>query len=144
MINMSNIWHILNIDSLTIDASFGLEYYLLGEMDKAKPLLSKGIEFCDMIQKGNLAITQEVINSSDLDAWEDIQILIRCKSPDELKTIVEDAVLVKIDLMKMIEEDATYSKEKIRKIQDFFIDAGKPYLNTAYNIMRRKERCRRW
>lgn len=139
---MSNIWHMLNIDSLTTDASFGLEYYLLGNMDKAKPLLTKGIQFCDMIQKGNLAITQEVINQSDLDAWEDIQILVKCKSPEQLKTIVEDAALVKIDLMKMVQENAVYSEEKIRKMQDFFIDAGKPYLNRAYNIMRRRERCR--
>lgn len=144
MINMSNIWHILNIDSLTTDAGFGLEYYLLGNTDKARHLLTKGIEFCDMIQKGNLAITQEVINSSDLDAWEDIQNLVKCKSPDELKTIVEDAALVKIDLMKMVEENAAYSKEKIRNMQDFFIDTGKPYLSRAYNIMRRRERCRRW
>lgn len=132
----------LNIDSLTTDASFGLEYYLLGNMDKAKLLLTKGIQFCDMIQKGNLAITQEVINQSDLDAWEDIQILVKCKSPEQLKTIVEDAALVKIDLMKMVQENAVYSEEKIRKMQDFFIDAGKPYLNRAYNIMRRKEMCR--
>jgi hypothetical protein len=141
--NMSNIWHMLNIDSLTIDAGFGLEYYLLDNIDKAKPLLSKGIQFCDMIQKGNLAITQEVINYSDLDAWEDIQILVKSKSPDELKTIIEEAALVKIDLMKMVQEDETYAKEKIRKMQDFFIETGKPYLSRAYNLMRRRERCRR-
>lgn len=145
---MSNIWHMLNIDSLTTDAGFGLEYYLLGNIDKAKPLLSKGIQFCDMIQKGNLAITQEVINQSYLDAWEDIQILVRCKSSDELRTmktskdIVEDVALVKIDLIKMVQENAAYSEEKIRKMQDFFIDVGKPYLSIAYNIMRRRERCR--
>ncbi len=84
---MSDIWHILNIDSLTTDAGFGLEYYLLGNRDKTIPLLEKGIQFCDLIQKGNLAIIQEVINSSDLDAWEDIQILVKCKSPEQLKTI---------------------------------------------------------
>jgi len=140
---MSNIWHILNIDSLTIDAGFGLEYYLLGNIDEAKPLLSKGIQFCDMIEKGNVIITtQEVINQSDLDAWEDIQILVKCKSPDELTTIVDKAELIKIDLIKMVQENAVYSEEKIRKIQDFFIDTGKPYLNRAYNIMRRRERCR--
>ncbi len=161
---MSNIWHILNIDSLTTYAGFGLEYYLLGNRDKAKPLLTKGIEFCDMIQKGNLAITQELINQSDLDAWEDIQILVKYKSQDELKTIVEEAALVKIDLMRMVnnsntqsaqpnvlalpcdymllQENATYSEEKIRNIQDFFIDAGKSYLSRAYNIMKRREICR--
>jgi hypothetical protein len=132
----------LNIDSLTTDAGFGLEYYLLGNTDKATPLLSKGIQFCDMIQKGNLAITQEVINSSDLDAWEDIQILVKCKSPEQLKTIIEEAALVKIDLMKMIQENAVYSEEKIRNMQGFFIDTGKPYLSRAYNLMRRMERCR--
>lgn len=140
---MPDIWRMLNIDSLTTDAGFGLEYYLLGNIDKAKPLLTKGIEFCDMIQKGNLAITQEVINYLYLDAWEDIQILVKSKSPEELKTIVEEAVLIKIDLMKMIQEDATYSEEKIRDMQDFFIDVGRPYLGRAYNIMRRMERCRR-
>lgn len=146
---MSKIWHMLNIDSLTIDAGFGLEYYLLGNIDKAKPLLTKGIQFCDIIQKGNLAITQEVINSSYLDAWEDIQILVKCKSQDELKTMkaskdaIEKAISIKIDLMKMVEENATYSEEKIRNMQDFFIDAGNPYLNRAYNLMKRRERCRR-
>ncbi len=139
---MSKIMHMLNIDSLTTDAGFGLEYYLLGNKDKAKPLLTKGIQFCDMVQKGNLATTQEMINQSDLDAWEDIQILVKCKSPEQLKTIVEEAALVKIDLIKMVQENATYSKEKIRKIQEFFIDAGKPYLSRAINLMRRKERCR--
>lgn len=139
---MSNIMHTLNIDSLTIDAGFGLEYYLLGDIDKAKPLLSKGIQFCDMIQKGNLATTQEVITSSDLDAWEDIQILVKCKSPEQLKTIVEEAALVKIDLMKMTQENIVYPKYEIRKIQRFFIDTGKPYLSRAHNLMRRKERCR--
>jgi hypothetical protein len=136
--NMSNIWHMLNIDSLTTDAGFGLEYYLLGNKDKAKPLLTKGIQFCDMVQKGNLAITQEVINSTDLDAWEDIQILVKCKNPEQ----VEKAELVKIDLMKMVQENAVYSEEKIREIQGFFIDTGKPYLSRAYNLMRRRERCR--
>lgn len=146
---MSKIWHMLNIDSLTIDAGFGLEYYLLGNIDKAKPLLTKGIQFCDMIQRGNLAITQEIINSADLDAWEDIQILVKCNSPDQLRTIVEDATLVKIDLMKMVnnsnmlsQENVIYSEDEIRKIQRFFIDAGRPYLSRAYNLMRRKERCR--
>lgn len=149
---MSNIWHILNIHSLTTDAGFGLEYYLLGNKDEAKPLLLKGIQFCDMIQKGNMAIAQDVINSSGLDALEDIQILVKCKSSEQLKTMktfkdafkdtVENAVSIKIDLMKMVQENATYSEEKIRKIQDFFIDVGKPYLSMAYNLMRRKERCR--
>lgn len=138
---MSNIWHMLNIDSLTIDAGFGLEYYLLGNIDKAKPLLTKGIQFCDMIQKGNLAITQEVINYLYLDAWEDIQILVKCKSPEQLKTVVEEAALIKIDLMKMVQENTVYSKDEIRKMQGFFIDAGKPYLSRAYNLMRRRERC---
>ncbi len=139
---MSDIWHILNIHNLTTDAGFGLEYYLLGNRDKAIPLLEKGIQFCDLIQRGNLAITQEIINSSDLDAWEDIQILVKCKSPEQLKTIVEDAAYIKTDLTLMIQENAAYSIEKIRKMQDFFIDAGRPYLNRAYNIMRRRERCR--
>ena len=140
--------NLLNIDSLTIDAGFGLEYYILGNIDKAKPLLSQGIQFCDMIEKGNLAITQEVINSSSLDAWEDIQILVKYKSPEQLKTMkaskdaVEEATLIKIDLMKMIQENAVYSEHEIRKIQRFFIDAGRPYLSRAYNLMRRKERCR--
>lgn len=146
---MSKIWRMLNIDSLTIDAGFGLEYYLLGNIDKAKPLLTKGIQFCDMVQRGNLAITQEIINSADLDAWEDIQILVKCNSPDQLKTIVEETALVKIDLMKMVnnsnmlsQENTVYSEQKIRKIQRFFIDAGRPYLSRAYNLMRIKERCR--
>lgn len=140
---MSNIWRLLNIDSLAIDASFGLEYYLLGNLNKAKPLLTKGIQFCDMIQKGHLAVTQEVINYSDLEAWEDIQVLVKRKSPDELKTVVEDATLVKIDLTKMVQENAVYSEKKIRKIQGFFIDTSKPYLSRAYNIMKRREICRR-
>jgi hypothetical protein len=114
---MSNIWRMLNIDSLAIDASFGLEYYLLGNIDKAKPLLTKGIQFCDMIQKGNLTMTKEATNSSDLDAWKDIQILVKHKSPDELKTIVEYAVSIKMDLIKMVQENAAYSEEKIRNIQ---------------------------
>jgi len=139
---MSNIWHILNIDSLAIDAGFGLEYYLLGNINKAKPLLTKGIQFCDMILNGDLAIMQEAINYSDLDAWEDIQILVKCKSPDELKTIVKDAASIKIDLIKMIQENVIYSETKIRKMQDFFIDTSRPYLSRAYNLMRRYERCR--
>jgi hypothetical protein len=137
----------LNIDSLAIDAGFGLEYYLLGDIDKAKPLLTKGIQFCDMIQKGNLAITQEAINSSYLDAWEDIQVLVRCKSPDELNTIVENAISIKIDLMEIVQgsvvESVICSNEKIRNMQKFFIDASKPYISRAYNLMRRRERCRR-
>lgn len=140
---MLNVWHLLNIDSLAIDAGFGLEYYMLGNIDKAKPLLTKGIQFCNMIQKGNLAMTQEVINSSYLDAWEDIQVLVKCKSSDELKTIIEKAALVKIDLTKMMQENAIYSKDEIRKIQRFFIDAGRPYLSTSYNLIRRMERCKK-
>jgi hypothetical protein len=140
---MSNIWHLLNIDSLAIDASFGLEYYIIRDMNKAKPLLEKGIQFCDMIQKGYVATTQETINSSDLDAWEDIQILVKYKSPEELKTIVEDAVSIKTDLIKIIQGNTVYSEEKIRKIQEFFMDTSKPYLRKAYNLMKRKEMCRR-
>ena len=137
---MTNIWHLLHIDSLAIDAGFGLEYYMLGNIDKAKPLLTKGIQFCDMIQKGNHAITQEVINQSYLDAWEDIQTIVKCKSPEELKTIVTKAELVKIDLMKMTQENTVYSEDEIRNMQGFFIDTSKPYLSMAYNLLRRKER----
>lgn len=141
---MSNVWRLLNIDGLAIDAGFGLEYYILGKIDKAKPLLMKGIQFCDMIQKGYLIITQEIINSSDLDAWEDIQTLVKCKSPEELRNIVEKAVLIKIDLMKMIQENTTYSEDEIKDMQGFFIDTGMPYLSKAYNLLRRREMCERW
>lgn len=140
---MSKIWHLLNIDSLANYAGFGLEYYSHGDFEKAKPLLMKGIEFCDLIQKGNFAITHEVINQSYLDAWEDIQILVKCKSPDELKAIVEEAVSVKIDLMKMVQTNATYSTNDIRKMQQFFIDASTPYLRRAHSLLRRLETCRR-
>lgn len=139
---MSNIWHILNIDSLAIDAGFGLEFYMDGNIDKAKPLLTKGIQFCDMINNGNLAISQEVINSTYLEAWEDIQILVKCKSPDELRSIVKESGKIKIDLMKMVQENAIYSKDEIRKIQTFFIEVSKPYLSRAYHLMKRRERCR--
>jgi hypothetical protein len=67
---------------------------------------------------------------------------VKCKSPAELKTIVDDAASIKIDLMKMVQENVVYSKDEIRKLQRFFIDTGKPYLNRAYNLMRRRERCR--
>ena len=30
---MSNIWYLLNTDSLANDAGFGLEYYTLGNFD---------------------------------------------------------------------------------------------------------------
>ena len=136
---MSNIWHLLNIDSLAIDAGFGLEYYMIGNINKAKPLLTKGIQFCDMIQKGNIAITQEVINSSYLDAYEDIQILVKNKTPEELSIIVEKTELVKIDLMKMIQENTVYPEDEIRNMQRFFIDVGRPYLSRAYNLLRRRE-----
>lgn len=140
---MSNIWRFLNIDSLANDAGFGLEYYTLGNFEKAKPLLMKGIEFCDMIQKGNYAITQEVINQSYLDAWEDIQILVKCKSPEELKAIVEEAASIKTELMKMTQTNTIYPKYKIRKMQQFFIDTGAPYLRRAHNLLRRVEARRR-
>lgn len=141
---MSNIWRLLNIDGLTIDASFGLEYYLFGDIDKAKPLLKKGIQFCDMVQKGYIAITKDIINSSDLEAWEDIQTLVKYNSPEELKSIVEKANMVKTDLVNMIQEkqeNTIYSEDKIRDIQQFFIDVGRPYLSRAYNLMKRTERC---
>ena len=138
---MSNIWHLLNIDGLANDCGFGLEYYMLGNIEKAKPLLTRGIQFCDMIQKGNMAMTQEVINSSYLEAWGDIQILVKCKSPDELRVIVEDAISTKIDLMKMVNDNATYSKYEIRKMQRFFIDTSRPYLSRASSLIRRRERC---
>lgn len=137
---MSNIWHLLNIDSLANDCCFGLEYYMLGDIEKAKPLLIRGIQFCDMIQKGDIAITREVINSSYLDAWEDMQILVKYKSPEELRDIVEDAISTKIYLMKMVNDNVTYSKNEIRKMQKFFIDASRPYLSRAYGLLRRRER----
>lgn len=134
---MSNIWHLLNIDSMTNDCAFGLEYYTLGNFEKAKPLLMRGIEFCNMIEKGNLAITQDVINSSYLDAWEDIQILVKCKSPDELKDIVEESASVRKDLEKMIKENPIYTINRIRKIQKFFNESGAPYLRKAHNLLKR-------
>lgn len=133
-----NAWHLLNIDSLTIDCAFGLEYYNLGDFEKAKPLLMKGIEFCDIIEKGNLAISQEVINWSHLDAWEDIQVLVKRKSPDELKAIVKESALVKIDLENMIKENSIYSDDKIRNMQRFFNESGAPYLRRASSLIRRR------
>ena len=137
---MSNIWHLLNIDSLANDANFGLEYYTLGNFEKAKPLLMRGIEFCEMIQKGNFATTHEVINSSYLDAWEDIQILVKCKSPCQLKAIVKDAESAKILLMKMVQTNAIYPIYDIRKMQKFFNDASSPYLSRARRSLRRLEK----
>jgi hypothetical protein len=134
----TNVWHLLNIDSLTIDCAFGLEYYNLGDFEKAKPLLMRGIEFCNMIEKGNFAIMQEVINSSYLDAWEDIQVLVRRKSPDELRAIVEESASVKTDLENMIKEDSIYSEDKIRSMQRFFNETGAPYLSRASSLIRRR------
>ncbi len=133
------VWRFLNIDSLAIDACFGLEHCILNNVEKAKPLLMKGIQFCDVIQKGNFAMTNKVINQSCLDAWEDIQILVRYKSPEELRDIIEKAIWIKIDLMKIIQDDTVYSEDDIRKIQKFFIDVSEPYLSEAYNIFRRRK-----
>lgn len=137
---MSNIWHLLNIHNLANSCAFGLEYYTLGSLEKAKPLLIMGIEFCDMIEKGNRAIEQEVINQSYLNAWEDIQILVKRKSPDELRAIVEESASVKMDLEKMIKESPMYTKEKIRNMQRFFNDTSDPYLGKANSLLKRLEK----
>jgi hypothetical protein len=134
----ANVWHLLNIDSLTIDCAFGLEYYNLGDFEKAKPLLMRGIEFCDMIEKGNLAISQEVTNSSYLDAWEDIQILVKRKSSDELRAIVKESALIKKDLENMVKENSICNTDKIRNMQRFFIESGAPYLSKASSLIRRR------
>jgi hypothetical protein len=97
----------------------------------------KGIEFCDMIERGNFAITQEAINQSCLDAWEDIQILVKCKSSDELRAIVEEGASIKIDLEKMTKENSMYSTDKIRNMQRFFNETGAPYLRRASRLVRR-------
>lgn len=140
---MSEVWRYLNIDSLANSGSFGLEYYMLGDFDKAKPLLMKGIEFCDIIQKGNFALAQEAIDQSYLDAWEDIQVLIVGKGPDELGIIAKEAESIKIELMKMIQTDSSYSERDIRKMQKFFNDTSAPYLARASSILRGLERRRR-
>lgn len=139
---MSNIWHLLNIDNLANDAGFGLEYYILGDFERAKPLLMRGIEFCEMIQKGSFATSRDVINSSYLEAWEDMQILIKCKRPGKLKAIVKEAGSVKICLMKMVQTNATYPISEIRNMQKFFNNASSPYLSTARGLLRRLERVR--
>lgn len=137
---MSGIWHFLNIHSLANSCAFGLEYYMLGNFEKAKPLLMKGIEFCDMIEKGNLAITQEAIDFSQLDAWEDMQILVKCKSADELKAIVEESASIKIDLEKMIQENPVFTRCRIRDMQKFFNDSSDPYLRKANSFLRRSQK----
>jgi len=137
---MSNIWHILNIHNLANSCAFGLEYYMLGNLEKAKPLLTKGIEFCDMIEKGNSAIEQEAFNQSYLDAWEDIQILVKRKSPDELRAIVKESASVKIDLEKMIKESPVYTIHRIRDMQKFFNDSSDPYLGRANSLLKRLEK----
>jgi len=134
----TNIWHLLNIDSMANDCAFGLEYYNLGDFEKAKPLLMNGTEFCDMIEKGNLATTQEVINYSYLDAWEDFQILVKHKSPDELRAIVKESALVKKDLENMIKESSICNTDKIRNMQRFFNESGTPYLRKASSLIRRR------
>jgi hypothetical protein len=133
----TNIWHLLNIDSLTNDCAFGLEYYNMGNFEKAKPLLMKGIEFCDMIEKGNFATEQDVINSSYLDAWEDFQILVKYKSQDELRAMVKESASVKRDLENMIKERSICNTDKIRNMQRFFNDSGIPYLRRASSLIRR-------
>ncbi len=96
-----------------------------------------------MIEKGNIALEmQEIMDSSHLEAFEDIKILAKCKSPDEFKIIVEETASVKLDLMKIIQENGVYPIDKIRKIQKFFNDAGTPYLSRAYNLLRRSEKCK--
>jgi hypothetical protein len=135
--NYTNAWHLLNIDSLTNDCAFGLEYYNMGNYEKAKPLLMKGIEFCDMIEKGSLATIQEVINSSYLDAWENFQILVKYKSPDELRNMVKKSALVKKDLENMIKENSICNIDKISNMQRFFNESGAPFLRGASSLIRR-------
>ena len=135
-----SIWHILNIHELANSCSFGLEYYLLGNFEKAKPLLMKGIEFCDMIDKGNFATNRKVIDISYIDAWEDFQILVKCKSHDELTKIVEESVLIKTDLEKMMKH-IIYTENKIRNMQRFFNDTSDPYLGMSYRFLKRLENC---
>ena len=134
---MSKAWHYLNIDSLANSGCFGLEYYTFGDFEKAKRLLMEGIQFCDMIEKGNVVLTtQEVRDSSYLDAWEDMQILIGRNGQYELSVIVEEAASVKKDLIRMLETNGICSISKIRNMERFFNNASGPYLSIARSLLR--------
>jgi len=105
-------------------------------LKKAYPLLRNGVEFCEMIERGNLVTSNEVINQSQLDDYEVFQVLVRCVSPEELKCIVDEADKVKKNLLKMINGKAIFSEKSIREMQYFFNKTGGIYLAVAARSMR--------
>lgn len=138
-----NIGGNLRWSSMADNASFGLEFLLLGRKDdRTNKLLKEGVEFCTLLEKGE---SEAQSNSSGLEAYLMARTLktsikeLYGKTPKE---IIEEAKKVKESLLRAINENKTFSEEETRKMQDFFNKTSAPYLREAFRDLRRIETTR--
>lgn len=136
----------LKWSSMADNASFGLEYLLLGETGvETNELLQEGIKFCDMLEKG---ADQTNINTSKIEACLAVSSLTSSfdvpsgEVDKRLEEIVKEAKIIKESLIDAITENKTFSKEEIRKMQRFFNEVSTPYLNKAFKEIRQSEMVR--
>lgn len=117
----------LTIHTLGCNGAFGLEYLLHNEApDRAINLLQDGIRFCNNITK-----TDE---------------------SKAIKNSLQKTVAALNDHINELQADKTccigykppYSEPEIRRMQHFFNEQSRPYLNRQLAIMRRRQGGRRW
>ncbi len=133
----------LKWSSMADNASFGLEYLLLGiRDDRTKKLLKEGVEFCALLEKGE---SIEQSRSNGLEAYLMARTLstsiveLSGKTPEEM---IGEAKKVKVALLQAIDEKKTFSEEETRKMQDFFNKASTPHLREAFKDLRKIEATR--
>ncbi len=138
-----NIGGNLRWSSMADNASFGLEFLLIGKKDdRTFRLLKEGVEFCNSLEKGE---SEAQPNSSGLEVYlmaRTLKMSITEISGKTPKEIVEEAKKVKESLLQAINENKTFSEEETRRMQDFFNKASAPYLREAFRDLRRIETTR--
>jgi len=124
----------LAISSLADNVGIGIEYYLRGDMDKAKKLLKCGIILCEKLEKGSKLYKKKKINGSQ---YNDLAIFDAYISSKKISEEGPTAEIEKIEdakrVIKGMMEGKEYKEEKAREIQKFFILVGVDPLKQAFD-----------
>ena len=141
-----NVGGNLKWSSMADNASFGLEYYLLGREDQTTDdLLQEGVKFCHLLVTDDSDLKTSP-NINGLEAYLMKSTLSNSiekssdKTPDD---IIEAAKNVKESLLQVINKKKKLSEDETRKMQNFFNEASVPYLKEAFQNIRKIEVTRR-
>ena len=131
----------LLLNSMACNASFALEYFLLGR-EISDDLLRDGIKYCELITDASFEITPENI-FKDEEKFERIETIQKYHTREKLIEYSKLASEVRKILIDILDKkDVKLSEEKIRSYQHFFNETSTIFLAGEMQKMRIRQEMR--